>query len=566
MRKIIHVLLLLISCNAFTQKIDLDKEPFPVEYLTLPENNALIGLTTYNVLLYSSPATLAALGLNDAALEFDFKLIGYTYTKDENADFLLEVSIDRVNVISTSIESKRYDTKNAQGVVVQTEKYYVVSKIVAPTYIKLVNKQNSSELEYLSFATIDTPFQFQSQEFSTFALAESYVSTLLVADRNKFFAKSYQEKFNATFNGLHKKYCYTFTNSTDLFWKVDLKKSPEYAAFNEELLKAKAIFNTMKATQDLAPLKEQLAPSMKYWSDNAAQIVVEDKKARKLKYAYLIALARTQYWMEMFNECEETCNAIISNDYDDGDGKTMKVMMGNVKKYLAVNNATTRHFMRTSFNSTDKFRVAGNIKMIAVVQEHPLAPKGFTVLPGYLIDFEKNRIDGELWVKNLDQEYTFMPENNTLFVYQTPEGYKKMSISADNIDKLVIGRTANFECIMYKNKVGAPEKMQLFRVLYENEKIRLLKLYRTPSTGGNISIKNDIKQIWMGTDLCIMKTSDGIIQPIVGVSALKTSENTAAFYSDCPVLQQKITTGEIKNLNQVDNQKIAADFFVKNCQ
>jgi hypothetical protein len=567
MKKTVGLFLAFICFNTFAQKIDLDREKFPVAYITLPENNALIDLDTYNVHFYSSTITLGELGLKDAALEAAFNMVGYTYTKNAEADFLLEISIDNVKAISQSIEQRHYTSKNAQGVSVQGIAYYVQSNIIAPTTIKLVIKETSAEVEQIRFATISSPMQFKSKEFESSDAASLYINKSLIADRNSFVQKAYQDQFNTVFLNFKKKYCYELTKAQELFWIIDLKKAPEFAEYNDQLYKAKSVFEKMEATASIEPLKLELAPIMKYWADKSAEVDASDKKGRKLKYGYLIALARAQYWMEMFSECEATSDAIIANDYDDGDGKALKAMMKYVKKTFEINKTTTRHFMRPAFNSSEIYKVAGNINTIAsayVITEK--APIGFTVLPGYIIDFEHHRIDGELWVKDLDNEMTFMPEHKTFFVYGTSNGTKKMTITADNIDKLVLGRTANFEGILYKNNVGAPQRIQLFRVLYENDAVRILKLYRTSGIGGNITLTNDIKQIWMGTELCIMKKSDGVIQPVGAISGAKVSENTSKFYAECPALQQKIDAGEFKALNQVDNQKATADYYLSNCR
>jgi hypothetical protein len=572
MKKTLTTLFLLLSFLSYAQKIDLDRERLPVENIILPESAALNGLNTYNVLFYSEPQVLAELGLKDTDLETAFVMIGYTYTKAKEADILLEVTIDRMQVVSESIESRKYDVKNAQGVNVTQTAYFVASNIVAPSYIKLINKQTTTELEYIGVASPNAPIQFKSREFSAYAMAQEYAAKSLISERNTFFLKAYKDQLYATFNRIHTKYCYGFNKNTELFWNIDLKKAPEFADFNAELMKAKTVFEKMTATGSIQPLKAELTPVMNYWSTQASQVASEDKKGRKLKYAYLINLARAQYWMEMFDECNATCKAIVENDYDDLDGKTLLLEVANVKKMLAIHGIQTRHFERPAFGSLEMFRVAGNIQHIPrdpslILLQVETAPKGYSVLPGYLIDFEQNRIEGELWVRNLDNSETFMPASNTSFVYQGPSGQKKMSVSADNVDKLVLGRTAKFECTLYKNKIGVPEKMQLFRVLYENDKIKVLKLYNSPNGNSNSSLKGDLKQIWSGSELCIMKKSDGIIQPVSGLTVQKTKENVANFYGSCLMLQQKILEDVIKNVNLLEGQKLAADYYAENnCQ
>ena len=115
--------------------------------------------------------------------------------------------------------------------------------------------------------------------------------------------------------------------------------------------------------------------------------------------------------------------------------------------------------------------------------------------------------------------------------------------------------------------MGLSEKKQLFKILHENDKILVLKTYNTNSASGILSLdKGNIKELWTRTDLCLMKKYTLYIQPVNSASKQKIKENVLAFYEDCPTLQSKISTDEIKDLNTVAGQRVAADFFADNCK
>lgn len=551
---------------SFSQKIDLDRESVKVKYIRLPESNALSRLNTYTLQVFTEPATIARLGLRDEEIENALSLPGYQYTKDRSADILLQLTIDHVEVVSESIDSRTIEEKNAQGQISYRTVFNISSHVIAPTYIKLLNQGSNKEVEYFTIATHKDPVSYLSPNFPTEQQAVEFKNKSLAAKRNEFFWKVYKEKFYNVFASLKNKYCFSLTETQELFWKVDLKKNPEFISFNEELSRTKTSLEGIGHTESLDRIKEEMAPRLKYWSENAAKVDPSDKKARKLKYAYLINLARTQYWLEMFNECEATCQSLIDNDFDAMDGKNLLLNIKFTRNSLEIHQLASRHFDRSGFNSVEKFRIAESLRKLekpAVIIQEEKAPLGYSILPGYILTFENHRIDGELWVKNLDSDLCFMPEANTVFAYRTPEGLKKMSISADNINRLVLGRAAVFECLKFKNKVNDSEQMQLFRILHENDKLKVLKYYSSPSNNKQ-SVRMDFKMI-AGAELCLMRKSDQVIEMIGNFIPKKVADNTAAFYSDCPALKAMITTGEIRELHQLSGQIKAADFFAERC-
>ncbi len=287
---------------------------------------------------------------------------------------------------------------------------------------------------------------------------------------------------------------------------------------------------------------------------------------RKIKYAYLINLAISQFWLEQLDDCEKTCNEIIANDYDAGDGKRILSNVTYLKKCFAANNTVTRHLERPGMNSTLKFHPAGNI--LAITRPKPMLPRekppmGYVALPGYLIDFDNNRIDGELWIYNLESEESFISEHHkALFVMAPPDGQRKMNITADNTSKLVLNKTT-FESIKYRNPSLGSERYQLFRVMHENDKVKVYKHYATPILDNDNYMPFKMKE---GASICLMKKSDQKLEVMGHLLPNKVADNTIKFYNDCPALKGKIEAGEFKNMQSMTTQINAAKFYGENCK
>ncbi|MCR6639729.1 MAG: hypothetical protein NVV82_12290 [Sporocytophaga sp.] len=567
MKKIILLYLLFISVISTAQKIDLDKAIINVKYMDLPRSGALNSLKTYSVNLYSDPEYLAKLQLKDADIENAVYLKGFDYVKDpRSSDLVMDVIIDKYETISESIENTTYDSKDAQGKAVQLPGFYVLSNMIAPTFVKLTDNTNGREIENIGFATINQPIVFKSPTFPSKQEAINYIQKMLPSKRYDYFITTYKGLFNSTFSNLRTTYCFQPINVNDIMWRVDLKKNPEYAPFNEELDKTITALKAATHTESIEATRTALAPTLKYWQDNASKIDATDKKVRKIKYAYLINLAVSQFWLEQLDDCEKTCNEIIANDYDAGDGKRILSNVTYLKKCFATNNTVTRHLERPGMNSTLKFHPAGNLQVI--VRPKPVIPRekppmGYVALPGHIIDFDNNRIDGELWIYNLEDDDCFTSEKHkALFVMDTPDGQRKLNITADNTSKLVLNK-ATFESIKYQSGMNGAERYQLFRVYHENDKVKVYKHYKTPISDNEGLYRFNMDS---GAGICLMKKSNQKMKLMGHLLPNKVADYTAGFYNDCPELANKIKAGEYKNMQSMGAQVSAAVFYAESCK
>src|SRR5690606_18661928 len=105
--------------------------------------------------------------------------------------------------------------------------FYVLSNMIAPTYVKLTDNTNGKEIEKIGFATINQPIVFKSSTFTTKQEAINYIQKMLPSKRYDFFVSTYKGLFNSTFANLRTTYCFQPISMNDIMWRVDLKKNPD---------------------------------------------------------------------------------------------------------------------------------------------------------------------------------------------------------------------------------------------------------------------------------------------------------------------------------------------------
>ncbi|HVD98012.1 MAG TPA: hypothetical protein VNB90_07380 [Cytophagaceae bacterium] len=427
MKKILLPILLLIASTAFCQKIDLDKEMIKIIYTQLPDNNALSTSNTYGIIFSSDAETIRRTGLSKNEIENALVLPGLKYSKDNNnVDVLLQVTIEPVSIPYEKIETRTFTQKNTAGVDETKTYYFVRSDMIAPTTIKLVNKKTGAQIENVVLTPANAPVIFKSQEFNAQNLAQNNLNTGFGTDRDNNFKKTYKAAFLKTFSDLKTKYCYAPTYVNEEFWKIDLSKAPEYTSFNDALAKTKTSLENIKYNENIEATKSELAPVMQYWAENAEKVNTTDKKMRKLKYGYLINLARTQYWLEMFEECKITCNKIIENDYDKSDGKSILSNIDYVTKALAAHNVSTRHKAREGFTSTEKFELPINLDQPVVTNANPTTTTTTTanhnsikIKPGEMISSTKQDAQDIKKIFKTEKDTTGKSFNEKFYVKYT---------------------------------------------------------------------------------------------------------------------------------------------------
>ncbi|MBI3483086.1 MAG: hypothetical protein HY015_08970, partial [Bacteroidetes bacterium] len=268
MKKIIYCLAIvgLSFGKGYSQKIDLDKETWTHSYVSIPKSKDLSSLKTYSITMFANTDNLNRIGLSSDKIEAAFKLDGFVYSAGM-ADILIEVTIENLRKISEEVRTQE-STVYEGGKNVTKKIYIPATSYAIPSTIKITKALTKEVIVNSKIGGDQNPVVIGSGEFSTYDAASAQFKGSS-DKRLESFKEKYFTMLTNELNGFKEKYDFTITKESDIFWHVDLKKSPEFAEFNEKLTAAKEIFANQKASDDVKSTREKLAPTMQYLRENA---------------------------------------------------------------------------------------------------------------------------------------------------------------------------------------------------------------------------------------------------------------------------------------------------------
>ena len=534
--------------RVYSQKIDLDKEQWAHSYVSLPRLSDLSNLNTYSITMFANSDNLTRIGLSSNKIEATLKLDGFVYTTGL-ADILVDVTIENLRKISEEVKAQE-STVYEGGKNVVKKTFTPTTSYAIPTTIKITKSLTKEQLINRSIGFDQDPIVITTGTYASYDAANASFKEngdkRLESCKEKYFAL-----LTTVLTNFREKYDFIVTQESDIFWHVDLKKNPEFAEFNEKLTAAKGIFADQKASDDIKTTREKLAPTLQYLRENADKQTTEDKKGKKLKYAYLLNLGRTQLWLEMFDECAVTAQQVIDNDYDKSDGKTLLRVANGLKEELKKSPNGSRHMMREGFTSTARFS-ASEIKPVPF--KFPNPPAGFTSYQGTMTTITGEKYKGELWANALGV-LNFEPRADTRFVYEKNNELKEQSINVNEIQEIALNSGEKFVRLKYKSS------NMFFQILHESANFKILKYFRANEEEGI-----EISQLNNGSEVCIMKKASGDIKSVGARFAGPAAKRTAEFYAGCQALQTKILADEFGKMNELDGQVKALTFFESNCK
>lgn len=549
--KILSTALALILFAGVTQaqKLDLDKEILNHNYIKIPSSTDLINLKTYSVTMFANKENLSRIGLSADKIESWVKLDGYVYTTG-SADIKIEISIDNLKKLSQEVKTKETSGyQNSNGVA--TKSYIATTSYLVPTSFKTIKTLTNEVLTAGEFGSDSNPILVSSGELATAEAANNYLKEP-EEKRLEKLKETYVKIFGGALDNFKERFDFKLENETGVFWRVDLKKAPEFAEFNEKLATVKQTFAQHKAYDDLTTLRQELAPIMQNWRENADKIPASEKKSKK-KYLYLVNLAKTQIWLDMVDECAVTSQQIVDNDYDKLDGKVLLKAIESLRDDLKKSPNGTRHFMRDGFSSAAGFK-ASDIQPIPVKLPNP--PAGFKAYAGSIVTVLGEKFNGELWVKATGV-ISFEPKEETKFVYEKNASIVEQIIDLGALEEISLVSGEKFVRLKHENS------KLFFQVLHETSGHKILKYMRSnegaESTGAIIDFNN-------GKELSLLKIETGKIQSVGAMLESGVAKKTADFYGNCEAAKTKILAGEFGKMNDLTGQIKAVTFFEQNCK
>jgi hypothetical protein len=324
--------------SAFSQKVDLDKTPFTIEYRDLPLNP--LQAKKY-VVVVEAPNDLRALIAEP--LEDLISIEGLKKVSLEEARAKVVVSMKNLTVNKWKVEERiQVLTDNAGKETGKKSFFRVDVNYTCPGTVAIRNHQDDIVAENSISAE---NYLWSSQEFTTSKEATDYYSANEGKIRKDLSAAQNKNNLIALSAWLTTNFGYKPLKMSDLLWILDSKKHPEYQAQQDAFIKFKAAVAKVTADQMSQDVKASLNEIIKYFDGIPARFATDEKNDKKMRYASFFNKSKIYFYLDETEAAIKEADALIANGYDDGDGKKLMKDAEALAEQLKKNKTNTRHFV-----------------------------------------------------------------------------------------------------------------------------------------------------------------------------------------------------------------------------
>jgi len=327
-------ILVLLSVASYAQKVDLDRFNFTFSYRNLPNEPLNPEYNTYSVKVNSSLNIRSQISPDMISIDGWKKV-------DDNGHVIINFTSDDLIVRGVDIQERVEEIKDKDGKVTGRKYYYLAAVDYTWAAEAQVKDYKGASIGTKSFGA-NSPWK--SSEYSSRKEASDYYNN----NRSGIQANLQKDHINGAVNSirtwLNNSYGYVSVKDPDILWILDSKKHPETPAQHEQWEAFKAAVATVTPESISDETKEKFAAAIKYFDEIPARFPDSDKAHKKLRYAAYYNKAKIYIFLDKPAEAIKEAEALITNDYDAGDGKRLKTEAEALANELKKNNATTRHF------------------------------------------------------------------------------------------------------------------------------------------------------------------------------------------------------------------------------
>lgn len=370
MKKITILCFFLCCFLSYSQKVDLDRFYFHVNYQDLPVTIIPFEQRTYSTnVVTDGPISNqfdAARVLNDQLNIYGWKKV------TENASLNVNINLADFYEEGTTIESRTVEEKDKDGKVTRSYPMYTlvttyrgkayatvtvpkVENSVLPS-IKEAPKTTNRFLKSTNTEAVATETTAENKKnynlsnTLSFKSAENVSQSYLEKENSKYRGVNFNKRLREFIDGaissannqLNYNYGFTPVSRQEQLWILDSKE--EEGAIQREAIEAvKVQFATMKADQPINKLTEDLQPLIEYFESLKTKYKEDNKGSKKIRYSAYYNLGKIYLSLDQPEKAIKEGEGLITNDYDKGDGKDI---IANAKKLIDKFNATqlnTRH-------------------------------------------------------------------------------------------------------------------------------------------------------------------------------------------------------------------------------
>ncbi|SDN05367.1 hypothetical protein SAMN04488090_4858 [Siphonobacter aquaeclarae] len=353
MRKNLLFCCLMAATPLFAQRVDLDRFRVDVTYQQLPREPVSPDKRTYETEVKIGNRLTPS--ITESTVRDAIHLDGWKRVSD-SPTVRASLNLEDVTEKEARLESRTESSKDKDGRSVSTTYYtmvvtYLVSgqlSISGPRSPEPVSARDQEEQRkkeeavstnrFLKNATISKPADAPSgpvvqrlSETLTVRTEESTdsrrVSKYFEDNRKAMLQTQVREFTNRSLtriNGLlNRTYGYVPVKESESLWILDAKND-EGAAQIEAIQAVKAIFSEMRADQSIENIKANLQPLIAYFESLKTKYTAPDKAGRKMRYSAFYNLAKIYLLTDQPEKAIQEAEGLIANDYDTGDGKSLK--------------------------------------------------------------------------------------------------------------------------------------------------------------------------------------------------------------------------------------------------
>lgn len=338
----IVVLLTLSVCNA--QKVDLDRFYVKVNFRNLPQKPLGFDYKTFSV--ETSFTSLISQLVTPDEVKPNFNIEGFKRV-EENGDIKIRFEVRDIELSRTEVKSRVEEKKDKAGNVTSRKTLYWL-EIDYSMYARCdaINNRTQEPLTKKMLEIQSKKHEFKSSETNSYNAARDLYALNKEMVLRKFVNSLFQDYYSKMNQELTYNYGYKLISGDELVWILTSKKHPETVAYTNNYNIMKDAFSLMTADAPVDQVKEKLQPVIEYLNGLITKYTSPEKPDKKMRYSAYYNLGKIYYYLEMLDEAIAQSNALITNDYDTGDGKRLIDDANELKELFKKNNMTSRHFER----------------------------------------------------------------------------------------------------------------------------------------------------------------------------------------------------------------------------
>ena len=335
------IAVMLFSCVAFGQRVDLDRFKFSTQYRSLPSVRLDSSYRTYNVTVET--VKLMQPYLADMTPEKSVQLEGWKMLK-KNGHIGIQVKLEELLPESFSVKEREEIIKDKTGKETGRRKLYSQEVVYTFSAFADVTDYKGVHIENIVLASRNYKQTYASPEFALKYAAEGYFLINSHTITEQLYRNCVTRATNYLSSKLTDDYGYTERTVTDQMWILDSKKHPEYQAHRQAFLLIKETLFGVSANKSLDGVREQLKPAIDYFESIKKKYVSTSKHDRKLRYASYYNLATLYYYLDDPQAMLKEAGALILNDYDAKDGRALEASALYLKNLFLQTQLNSRHF------------------------------------------------------------------------------------------------------------------------------------------------------------------------------------------------------------------------------